>query len=158
MADDIETLPVARVGVIGAGTMGGGIAMCFANAGFAVVMVDTAREAVDRGLARIRKSYESSAQKGRIQPEDVETRVALIEGDTALESVADCDLVIEAVFEDLAIKKDIFGRLDGIAKPGAILATNTSALDIDEIATAVSRPEAVRPSVPLWRQWLNAPA
>ncbi len=143
MADDIETLPVAKVGIIGAGTMGSGIAMCFANAGFAVVMVDAEREAVDRGLARIRKSYDSSAEKGRITAEDVQTRAGLIEGDTALESVADCDLVIEAVFEDMGVKKDIFGRLDGIAKPGAILATNTSALDIDEIATAVSRPEAV---------------
>jgi 3-hydroxyacyl-CoA dehydrogenase len=136
-------LPVNKVGVIGAGTMGGGIAMNFANAGLAVKLIETSQAALDRGLATIRKNYESSVKHGRIKAEDVDKRLGLIKGSLALEDLADCDLVIEAVFESMPVKKDVFAKLDGIAKPGAILATNTSALDIDEIATAVKRPEAV---------------
>lgn len=141
--ESTPTLPVNKVGIIGAGTMGGGIAMNFANVGIPVTIVEVKEEALNRGLGVIRKNYENTAKKGRLKPEDVETRVGLISGALELESLADCDLIIEAVFENMAVKKDIFGRLDTIAKPGAILATNTSALDINEIATATSRPEAV---------------
>ncbi|WP_422562369.1 3-hydroxyacyl-CoA dehydrogenase NAD-binding domain-containing protein [Parvibaculum sedimenti] len=140
---DTPTIPVARVGVIGAGTMGGGISMNFLNAGIPVTIVETKQEALDRGIATIRKNYENTAKKGRLTQDDVEKRMALLTGTLALEDLADSDLVIEAVFENMEIKKDIFGKLDRIVKQGAILATNTSALNIDEIATAVKRPEAV---------------
>ncbi len=140
---DTPTIPVAKVGVIGAGTMGGGISMNFLNAGIPVTIVETKQDALDRGLATIRKNYENTAKKGRMTQEDVEKRMSLLKGTLALEDLADSDLVIEAVFENMEIKKDIFGKLDRIVKQGAILATNTSALNIDEIATAVKRPEAV---------------
>ena len=140
---DTPRTPIARVGIVGAGTMGGGIAMNFANVGLPVTMVETRQEALDRGLAAVRRNYESAAQRGRISVQDVEQRMALIRGSLTLEDLADADLVIEAVFENMGIKKQIFCELDRIAKPGAILATNTSALDIDEIARSVSRPEAV---------------
>jgi len=140
---DTPTIPVAKVGVIGAGTMGGGISMNFLNAGVPVTIVETKQEALDRGIATIRKNYENTAKKGRLTQEDVEKRMSLLTGTLSLEALADVDLVIEAVFENMEIKKDIFGKLDRIAKQGAILATNTSALNIDEIATAVKRPEAV---------------
>ena len=140
---DTPTIPVAKVGVIGAGTMGGGISMNFLNAGVPVTIVETKQETLDRGIATIRKNYENTAKKGRLTQEDVEKRMSLLTGTLSLEALADVDLVIEAVFENMEIKKDIFGKLDRIAKQGAILATNTSALNIDEIATAVKRPEAV---------------
>ncbi len=140
---DTATIPVAKVGVIGAGTMGGGISMNFLNAGIPVTIVETKQEALDRGIATIRKNYENTAKKGRLTQDDVEKRMALLTGTLSLEDLADSDLVIEAVFENMEIKKDIFGKLDRIVKQGAILATNTSALNIDEIATAVKRPEAV---------------
>lgn len=140
---DTPTIPVAKVGVIGAGTMGGGISMNFLNAGVPVTIVETKQEALDRGIATIRKNYENTAKKGRLTQDDVEKRMSLLTGTLSLEALADVDLVIEAVFENMEIKKDIFGKLDRIAKQGAILATNTSALNIDEIATAVKRPEAV---------------
>ncbi len=140
---DTPTIPVAKVGVIGAGTMGGGISMNFLNAGVPVTIVETKQEALDRGIATIRKNYENTAKKGRLTQDDVEKRMSLLTGTLSLEALADVDLVIEAVFENMEIKKDIFGKLDRIVKQGAILATNTSALNIDEIATAVKRPEAV---------------
>jgi len=140
---DVAILPVEKVGVIGAGTMGGGISMNFLNAGIPVTIVETAQAALDRGLATIRKNYERSAARGRFTMEEAEARMARLAPSLDLNALADCDLIIEAVFENMAVKKDIFGRLDGIAKPGAILATNTSALDINEIATATKRPEAV---------------
>ncbi len=140
---DTPIIPVNKVGIIGAGTMGGGIAMNFLNAGMPVTIVETKQEALDRGLATIRKNYENTAKKGRMTMEDVEKRMSLLKGTLALEDLADMDLVIEAVFENMDIKKDVFGKLDKIVKQGAILATNTSALNIDEIATAVKRPEAV---------------
>ncbi|MGB5948122.1 MAG: 3-hydroxyacyl-CoA dehydrogenase NAD-binding domain-containing protein [Parvibaculum sp.] len=140
---DTPIIPVNKVGIIGAGTMGGGIAMNFLNAGMPVTIVETKQEALDRGLATIRKNYENTAKKGRMTMEDVEKRMSLLKGTLALEELADMDLVIEAVFENMDIKKDVFGKLDKIVKQGAILATNTSALNIDEIATAVKRPEAV---------------
>ncbi len=141
--EDTPLIPVKKVGMIGAGTMGGGIAMNFASVGIPVTLVETKQEALDRGLAVIRRNYENSAKRGRMTMADVDKRVALLTGSLDLQSLADCDLVIEAVFENMAIKKEVFAKLDAIVKPGAILATNTSALDINEIATAVKRPEAV---------------
>ena len=141
--DDTPTLPVKKVGVIGAGTMGGGISMNFVNAGIPVTIVETAQAALDRGLSVIRKNYESSAKKGRMSAADVETRMGLLTPSLDLAALADCDLVIEAVFEDMAIKKQIFAKLDAIAKPQAILASNTSYLDIDEIASVTKRPGSV---------------
>ena len=140
---DTPTIPVDKVGIIGAGTMGGGIAMNFLNVGLPVTIVETKQEALDRGIATIRKNYENSAKKGRFSMEEVEKRMGLLTGSLDMNALADCDLVIEAVFENMDIKKQVFGKLDEIVKQGAILATNTSALNIDEIATAVKRPEAV---------------
>ncbi len=143
IGDDVAILPVKKVGVIGAGTMGGGISMNFLNAGYAVTIVETQQAALDRGIATIRKNYENTAKKGRLTQADVETRMGLLTGTLALEDLADCDLIIEAVFENMDIKKDVFGRLDKIAKAGAILASNTSYLDVNEIASATTRPESV---------------
>ena len=140
---DTPQIPVNTVGIIGAGTMGGGIAMNFLNAGIPVTIVETKQEALDRGLGVIRKNYENTAKKGRISEADVEKRMGLLKGTLNLEDLKDADLIIEAIFENMAVKKEVFAKLDKIAKQGAILATNTSALNIDEIATAVSRPEAV---------------
>jgi 3-hydroxyacyl-CoA dehydrogenase len=141
--EDTPTIPVTKVGIIGAGTMGGGIAMNFANVGIPVTLVETKQEALDRGLGVIRKNYETTAQRGRLTLADVEKRMGLLSGSLELDKLADCDLVIEAVFENMPVKKDVFAKLDRIVKQGAILATNTSALDINEIATAVKRPEVV---------------
>jgi 3-hydroxyacyl-CoA dehydrogenase len=141
--DNTPTIPVNKVGIIGAGTMGGGIAMNFANAGIPVTIVEMQQEALERGLGVIRKNYENTAKRGRLTMDDVEKRTALIKGSLKLEDLADCDLVIEAVYENMDVKKDIFRKLDGIVKQGAILATNTSALNIDEIASVTKRPEAV---------------
>ncbi len=143
LAKDVATRGIGRVGVIGAGTMGGGIAMNFANAGIPVRLIETSQEALDRGLGIIRRNYETSARKGKLTAADVETRMGLIEGTLALEDVADCDLVIEAVFEQMAIKQDLFRRLDAIVRPDAILASNTSYLDLDAIAAVSSRPDRV---------------
>jgi 3-hydroxyacyl-CoA dehydrogenase len=140
---DVQELPIAKVGVIGGGLMGGGISMNFANVGVPVTIVETNQEALDRGLGTIRKNYENTARKGRLTEEAVEQRCGLIQGTLDMADLADCDLIIEAVFENMAVKKDIFTRLDGIAKPGAILASNTSALDLNEIASVTSRPDSV---------------
>jgi len=138
-----RTLEVNTVGVIGAGTMGGGIAMNFLNAGIPVTLVEMSQEALDRGIGVIRRNYENSAKRGRLTEAQVDQRLALIRPTLDLTALAEVDLVIEAVFEEMAVKKEIFARLDGIAKPGAILASNTSFLDLDEIAAATSRPEWV---------------
>ncbi|MEX0603943.1 MAG: 3-hydroxyacyl-CoA dehydrogenase NAD-binding domain-containing protein [Marinobacter sp.] len=140
---DTPVRDVKSVGVIGAGTMGGGIAMNFANAGIPVTIVELKQEALDKGLSVIRKNYESSAKKGRITTAQVEERMALIKTSLSYDDFKSVDLVIEAVFENMDIKKQIFGQLDKVCKPGAILASNTSTLDIDEIASATSRPEDV---------------
>lgn len=140
---DTPVREVASVGVIGAGTMGGGIAMNFANAGIPVTIVEVKQEALDKGLGVIRKNYENSASKGRITPAQVEERMALIGTSLSYDAFKDVDLVIEAVFENMDIKKQIFSQLDKVCKPGAILASNTSTLDIDEIASATNRPEDV---------------
>ena len=138
-----ELLPVKAVGIIGAGTMGGGIAMNFLSVGIPVTIVETKQDALDRGVAVIRRNYENSAKKGRFSMEEVEARMARLTPSLALEDLKDADLIIEAVFENMEIKKQIFGRLDTIAKPGAILASNTSYLNVDEIAAATQRPESV---------------
>ena len=140
---DTPQIAVDTIGIIGAGTMGGGIAMNFLNAGIPVTIVETKQDALDRGLGVIRKNYENTAKKGRITEGDVEKRMSLLNGTLNLGDLKDADLIIEAIFENMAVKKEVFAKLDKIAKPGAILATNTSALNIDEIATAVSRPDAV---------------
>jgi 3-hydroxyacyl-CoA dehydrogenase len=132
-----------KVAVIGAGTMGGGIAMNFLNAGIPVTLVETDQAALDRGLATIRRNYEASAAKGRMSAGDVEARMALLAPTLRLEDAGEADIVIEAVFEEMDVKKDVFAKLDRVAKPGAVLATNTSTLDINEIAAATSRPEQV---------------
>lgn len=140
---DTPTIPVQTVGLIGAGTMGGGIAMNFLNAGLPVTLVESNQEALDRGLRNIRRTYEGSVAKGRMTAAQVEERMALVTPALSLDALATADLVIEAVFEQMAIKKQVFGALDRIAKQGAILATNTSYLDVDEIASATSRPDWV---------------
>ncbi len=137
------TLPVTGVGIIGAGTMGGGIAMNFLNIGVPVTIVETKQDALDRGLATVRRNYENTAKRGRLTSADVEQRMALLTGTLSLDSLADSDLVIEAAFENMDVKKELFGKLDALAKPGAILATNTSRLDVNEIASATQRPQAV---------------
>jgi 3-hydroxyacyl-CoA dehydrogenase len=141
--DDTAVIPVNTVGIIGAGTMGGGIAMNFANVGIPVKIVETKQEALDRGLSVIRKNYERTAQRGGMTQDDVEKRMKLISGSLEMSALKDVDLIIEAVFERMDIKKEVFAKLDAIAKPGAILATNTSGLNIDEIASVTKRPEAV---------------
>jgi 3-hydroxyacyl-CoA dehydrogenase len=140
---DTPTIPVNKVGVIGAGTMGGGISMNFLNAGIPVTIVETKQDALDRGVATIRKNYENTARKGRMTQDDVEKRMALLKPTLSLEDLSDVDMVIEAVFERMDIKKDVFNRLDHIVKKGAVLATNTSYLNVDEIAAMTSRPESV---------------
>ncbi len=121
MPFDTPTLPIAKVGIIGAGTMGGGIAMNFANVGIPVTLVEAKQEALERGLGVIRKNYETTAKRGKLKPDDVEKRMGLLSGTLDLKSLADCDLVIEAVFENMDVKKDVFGKLDKIVKHGAIL-------------------------------------
>jgi 3-hydroxyacyl-CoA dehydrogenase len=138
--DDTAVIPVNKVGIIGAGTMGGGIAMNFINVGIPVTIVEVKQDALDRGLATIRRNYERSRTA---KPEETEARMSRLAGALDLEALADCDLVIEAVFERMDIKKDVFAKLDAICKPGAILATNTSGLNIDEIASVTKRPQAV---------------
>jgi 3-hydroxyacyl-CoA dehydrogenase len=143
VSDDTPTIPVNTVGIIGAGTMGGGIAMNFANVGIAVKIIEMKQDALDRGLGVIRKNYERTASRGGITAQQVEDRMGLITGSLSMDDLAEVDMVIEAVFERMDIKKDIFEKLDAICKPGAILATNTSGLNIDEIASVTKRPEAV---------------
>ncbi|WP_194714939.1 3-hydroxyacyl-CoA dehydrogenase NAD-binding domain-containing protein [Noviherbaspirillum soli] len=140
---DTPVIPVNTVGIIGAGTMGGGIAMNFLNAGIPVAIVETSQQALDRGLRTIRTNYENTAKKGRLSSDDVEKRMALLTGSLAPEDLGAADLLIEAVFENMDVKKELFSKLDRIARPDAILASNTSALDLNEIAAATSRPEAV---------------
>ena len=141
--DDTAVLPIKKVGVIGAGTMGGGISMNFLNAGIPVTIIETAQAALDRGLATIRRNYDNTARKGRLTAADVTTRMGLLSFGLNLEALADCDLIIEAVYENMDIKKEVFRKLDKIAKKDAILASNTSYLNIDEIASVTSRPDRV---------------
>jgi 3-hydroxyacyl-CoA dehydrogenase len=140
---DTPVRSIASAAVIGAGTMGGGIAMNFANAGIPVSILETKQEALDKGLATIRKNYENSVKKGKLTPEKREQRMSLISGTLSYDKIANADIVIEAVFEDMTVKADVFGRLDKVMKPGAILASNTSTLDINKIAEVTSRPQDV---------------
>ena len=140
---DLPLRAVNKVGVIGAGTMGGGISMNFLAKGIPVTIVEMVQENLDRGVGVIRKNYESSAAKGRFTTEQVEGMMALLTPSLSLDSLADCDLVIEAVYENMDVKKEVFGKLDAICKPGAILASNTSYLNVDEIAASTARPQDV---------------
>jgi len=140
---DTPTREIRTAAVLGAGTMGGGIAMNFANAGIPVTVVEVSRELLDRGLGIVRRNYEATASRGRLTKEDVERRMGLIQGTTDFGAVAEADIVIEAVFEDMPLKKEVFAKLDGVAKANAVLATNTSTLDVNEIASATKRPESV---------------
>jgi 3-hydroxyacyl-CoA dehydrogenase len=140
---DIVKRRIARVGVIGAGTMGGGIAMAFANGGYPVTLLETSHEALQRGLATIDKNYAVSVARGSLTEDARRQRFAQFKGSTDYADLTDCDLIVEAVFEDMAVKKEVFGKLGAVAKPGAILATNTSYLDINEIAASTSRPQDV---------------
>ena len=143
LPDTVALRPIGKVGIIGAGTMGGGIAMNFATVGIEVTMVETKQEALERGLGVMRKNYQRSADRGRFEQSEVEARMGRITGALDMSALADCDLIIEAVFEDMELKKSIFATLDKIAKPRAILGTNTSGLNIDEIAAQTKRPEDV---------------
>ena len=140
---ETELLNINKVGIIGAGTMGGGIAMNFANAGIPVTIIEQNQERLDKGIGIIRKNYENTAAKGRISLEDVDKRMQFIDGNISIDSLSDKDLIIEAVFENMDLKKEIFSKIDLIAKDSAILATNTSALNINEIAKTTKRPENV---------------
>src|SRR5688572_11467866 len=140
---DTPQKDVKKAAVIGAGTMGGGIAMNFANVGIPVTVVEMNQENLDRGLGIVRKNYEATASRGRMTAADVEKRMGLITGTTDWNAISDADIVIEAVFEEMPIKKEVFAKLDGLAKADAVLATNTSTLDVDEIASATKRPESV---------------
>jgi 3-hydroxyacyl-CoA dehydrogenase len=143
LPDDTRPRDIRRVGVIGAGTMGGGISMNFLSAGIPVTIVEMEQAALDRGTATMRKNYEATAAKGRMTAEQVEGALGLLKPTLKFEDLAECDLIIEAVFETMDVKKDIFRKLDQIARPGAILASNTSYLNIDEIASATLRPQDV---------------
>ena len=140
LPENTEPRAVRKVGVIGAGTMGGGIAMNFLSAGIPVTIVEMGQEALDRGTGVMRKNYEASAARGKLTAEQVEKAMGYLRPTLDFAALADCDLIIEAVYENMDVKQDVFARLDKIAKPGAILATNTSYLDVNAIAAATSRP------------------
>jgi len=140
---ETPVLPVNNVAVVGAGTMGGGIAMVFANAGIPVLLKEVDRAALDRGLANIQKNYANSVKRGRFTQQYVDERLKLIEPTLSFDAFSRVDMVVEAVFEGMALKKEVFSQLDRVCRPGAILATNTSTLSIDEIASATSRPPSV---------------
>ncbi|HEX7928921.1 MAG TPA: 3-hydroxyacyl-CoA dehydrogenase NAD-binding domain-containing protein [bacterium] len=140
---EIAPRKIAKAAVLGAGTMGGGIAMNFANAGIPVLMVDTTKDLVDKGMGIIRKNYAATVAKGRLSQAEMDDRMSRIQGTVEFDAVRETDLVIEAVFEEMGLKKEIFGRLDKVCRPGTVLATNTSTLDVNEIASATSRPQDV---------------
>ena len=140
---DTPLRDVNSVAIIGGGTMGGGIAMCFANVGIPVTLLEVNDEALQRGMGIIRKNYNITVQKGKMSEEQMEQRIKLIQGSTDYAEISEVDLVIEAVFENLDLKKEIFAKLDGVCKEGAILATNTSYQDVDAIAAATNRPQDV---------------
>jgi 3-hydroxyacyl-CoA dehydrogenase len=143
LPEGTPTRPIQRAAVIGFGTMGGGIAMSFANAGIPIVVLETSQEALDKGMAACRRNWEASAAKGRMTQQQVEQRIALLQPTLRYADLAEADLVIEAVFEDLAVKQKVFRELDRVARPGAILATNTSTLDVNQIAAVTKRPADV---------------
>lgn len=140
---DARARPVRSAGIIGAGTMGGGIAICFANAGLPVTVIDASHEGLERGLAGIDRTYDSMVKRGRLSAAEKAQRMGLIKGSIEYSALSDADVIIEAVFESMPLKKEVFGKLDRVVKAGAILATNTSTLDIEEIASATKRPDDV---------------
>ncbi|WP_175766087.1 3-hydroxyacyl-CoA dehydrogenase NAD-binding domain-containing protein [Burkholderia ambifaria] len=140
---DTPVREIRRVGVIGAGTMGGGIAMNFINAGLPVTLLETKQDALERGLATIRKNYDAQVKKGKLTQQKLDARMALITPTLSYDDLKDADLIVEAVFEELGVKEQVFGQLDAVAKPGAILASNTSTLDVDKIAAFTKRPQDV---------------
>jgi 3-hydroxyacyl-CoA dehydrogenase len=141
--EDTPTRAIKTAAVIGAGTMGGGIAMNFANAGIPVKVLEVKQEALDKGLGIVRKNYAATVAKGRLTQEAMDQRMALLQGVLSYDELKDADIVIEAVFEDMGVKQQVFEQMDAVAKPGAILATNTSTLDVNEIAAATKRPQDV---------------
>jgi 3-hydroxyacyl-CoA dehydrogenase len=143
LPEDATTFDVRSAAVIGAGTMGGGIAMVFANAGIPVKLLELKRDALDKGLATIRRNYANSVARGKLTQEEMDRRLARISPTLAYDGLGDTDMVVEAVFEDMKAKKEVFAKLDTVMKKNAVLATNTSTLDVDEIARATARPEAV---------------
>ena len=143
IAKDVKPIPIARAAIVGAGTMGGGIAMNYANAGIPVRLKETTQEALDRGMATIRKNYQGTVAKGRLTQQAMEQRLALISPQLSYEGFEQADIITEAVFESMALKKQIFADIDAIAQPNCILATNTSSLDIDQIAAVTTRPQMV---------------
>lgn len=143
ISPDIALRPIRKVAVIGAGTMGGGIAMNYVNAGIPVVMLELKQDALDKGLDIIRKNYQRTVSKGKLSQDDMDQRMALLSGTLSYDDLGDVDLVIEAVFESMNVKKQVFGTLDKVCKPGAILASNTSTLDVDDIAACTGRPQDV---------------
>jgi 3-hydroxyacyl-CoA dehydrogenase len=143
IAPDTPTRPIHRVAIIGAGTMGGGIAMALVNIGIPVTLIDADAQGLANGLKRIGDNYAGSVSRGRLEPSAMTERMALITGSLVMADVATADLIIEAVFEDMGLKQGIFRQLDALARPGAILATNTSGLDVDEIAAVTGRPQDV---------------
>jgi 3-hydroxyacyl-CoA dehydrogenase len=143
VSKDVLPREIKRAAVIGAGTMGGGIAMCFANAGIPVTVVEAAPEALTRGLDTVAKNYRTSVSRGSLTTAEMDRRMGLFNGVTDIEAVSDADIVIEAVFEEMPIKKQVFGNLDRLAKPDAVLASNTSYLDVNEIGASTKRPQSV---------------
>ncbi len=140
---DTATQDITSAAVIGCGTMGGGIAMSFLNVGIPVIAVEMNQEALDRGLGVIKKNYDIQVQRGRMSAEEVDKRMSLIRGTTDYADISDVDVIIEAIYENIDVKVETFKKMDAVAKPGAVLASNTSGLDIDKMAAATSRPEAV---------------
>src|SRR5512134_2513998 len=141
--EDTQVRPIKKAAVIGAGTMGGGIAMCFANAGIPVTVIETTQQALDKGLEKVKANYAATVAKGRMAQPEMDKRMGLIRGTVNLAQAADADIVIEAVFERMDVKQDLLKKLDAVVKKGAILATNTSTLDVDQIAAATTRPQDV---------------
>jgi 3-hydroxyacyl-CoA dehydrogenase len=143
LPEDTRPRPIAHAAVLGAGTMGGGIAMCFANAGIPVTVIETSADLLQKGREGIAANYRATMARGGLSAEDMERRLGLMTGAVGIDAAAEADVVIEAVFEDMELKKRVFAELDRVAKPGALLATNTSTLDVDEIARATARPRDV---------------
>ena len=140
---ETKILPINSAAVIGCGTMGGGIAMNFANIGIPVTVIENSQDSLDKGMKIIQKNYSNTVAKGRMSEDDFKNKMSLIKGATSLESISSADVVVEAVFEEMSLKKEMFERIDKIAKENCILATNTSTLDIDQIAESTTRPEYV---------------
>jgi 3-hydroxyacyl-CoA dehydrogenase len=143
ISSDTKRMQINNVAILGSGTMGGGIAMNFANAGIPAIIIDVSEAVLQRGIAVVRENYENTVKRGRLSKSDMVDRMELISGTTDYNAIAESDLVIEAVFEDIDLKKKVFKKIDGICKPEAIIATNTSTLNIDQIAAVTKRPEKI---------------